>query len=154
MHLKRKIRIIITWLIIFLITLMIEHKYLYNKNNQSNIQIQEEYEVKDLANLIGKNKGYVEDVLGGNYENKILTKDARVSVDFDEDTELVSLVTVLFKEDNKSMHKVIYEKLWNELGKSSIKYISSDKNVIEIWNKGDLEINFNKVNDYICLEIS
>jgi hypothetical protein len=52
------------------------------------------------------------------------------------------------------MHKVVYEKLWNELGKSSIKYISSDKNVIEIWNKGDLEINFNKVNDYISLKIS
>ena len=40
-------------------------QYIYaNENKKSNIQIEEEYEIKDLANLIGKSKIDVENVLG------------------------------------------------------------------------------------------
>jgi len=73
---------------------------------------------------------------------------------FDEEKEIASLINVNFKEESESTYKVISEKLWNELGKSSLKYIASDENITEVWYKGNLEINFNKVNDCISVKIN
>ena len=75
-------------------------------------------------------------------------------ISFDEDSEVVSLINVSFKEDDESTYRKVSERLWNELGKSSSKFISSDNKVIEIWNKGDLEINFKKIKDCISIKIN
>ena len=154
MQLKRKIGLIAAGLITLSGVSIIEEIYVYgNEKNKSNIQL-EEYEIKDLANLIGKNKIDVENVLGKGYEKEILQQESNVYIGFDEKREVASLINISFVEDDESTYRIISERLWNELGKSSLKFVSSDNKVIETWNKGDLEINFNKVNDYICLEIS
>ena len=68
MQLKRKIGLIAAGLITLSGVSIIEEIYVYgNEKNKSNIQL-EEYEIKDLANLIGKNKIDVENVLGKGYE--------------------------------------------------------------------------------------
>lgn len=150
--LNDKFKIITIGLIIILGVLIIEEKCIYS-NDKFNIQ-SEEYEIKDLASLIGKNKEYINDILNEKSEKEILNKKAHIDVYFDEEKEIASLININFKEENKSTYKVISENLWNELGKSSLKYIASDENVTEIWYKGNLEINFNKVNDCISVKIN
>ena len=145
MQLKRKIGLIAAGLITLSGVSIIEEIYVYgNEKNKSNIQL-EEYEIKDLANLIGKNKIDVENVLGKGYEKEILQQESNVYIGFDEKREVASLINISFVEDDESTYRIISERLWNELGKSSLKFVSSDNKVIETWNKGDLEINFNKI---------
>ena len=154
MQLKRKIGLIAAGLITLSGVSIIEEIYVYgNENNKSNIQL-EEYEIKDLANLIGKNKIDVENVLGKGYEKEILQQESNVYIGFDEKREVASLINISFVEDDESTYRIISERLWNELGKSSLKFVSSDNKVIETWNKGDLEINFNKIKDCISIKIN
>ena len=154
MQLKRKIGLIVAGLIILSGVSIIEEIYVYgNEKNKSNIQL-EEYEIKDLANLIGKNKIDVENVLGKGYEKEILQQESNVYIGFDEKREVASLINISFVEDDESTYRIISERLWNELGKSSLKFVSSDNKVIETWNKGDLEINFNKIKDCISIKIN
>ena len=154
MQLKRKIGLIVAGLITLSGVSIIEEIYVYgNEKNKSNIQL-EEYEIKDLANLIGKNKIDVENVLGKGYENEILQQESNVYIGFDEKREVASLINISFVEDDESTYRIISERLWNELGKSSLKFVSSDNKVIETWNKGDLEINFNKIKDCISIKIN
>ena len=128
--------------------------YVYgNEKIKCNIQL-EEYEIKDLANLIGKNKIDVENVLGKGYEKEILQQESNVYIGFDEKREVASLINISFVEDDESTYRIISESLWNELGKSSLKFVSLDNKVIETWNKGDLEINFNKIKDCISIKIN
>ena len=154
MQLKRKIGVIAAGLITLSGVSIIEEIYVYgNEKNKSNIQL-EEYEIKDLANLIGKNKIDVENVLGKGYEKEILQPESNVYIGFDEKREVASLINISFVEDDESTYRIISERLWNELGKSSLKFVSSDNKVIETWNKGDLEINFNKIKDCISIKIN
>ena len=154
MQLKRKIGLIAAGLITLSGVSIIEEIYVYgNEKNKSNIQL-EEYEIKDLANLIGKNKIDVENVLGKGYEKEILQQESNVYIGFDEKREVASLINISFVEDDESTYRIISERLWNELGKSSLKFVSSDTKVIETWNKGDLEINFNKIKDCISIKIN
>ena len=154
MQLKRKIGLIAAGLITLSGVSIIEEIYVYgNEKNKSNIQL-EEYEIKDLANLIGKNKIDVENVLGKGYEKEILQQESNVYIGFDEKREVASLINISFVEDDESTYRIISERLWNELGKSSLKFVSSDNIVIETWNKGDLEINFNKIKDCISIKIN
>ena len=154
MQLKRKIGLIAAGLITLSGVSIIEEIYVYgNEKNKSNIQL-EEYEIKDLANLIGKNKIDVENVLGKGYEKEILQQQSNVYIGFDEKREVASLINISFVEDDESTYRIISERLWNELGKSSLKFVSSDNKVIETWNKGDLEINFNKIKDCISIKIN
>lgn len=154
MQLKRKIGLIAAGLITLSGVSIIEEIYVYgNEKNKSNIQL-EEYEIKDLANLIGKNKIDVENVLGKGYEKEILQQESNVYIGFDEKREVASLINISFVEDDESTYRIISERLWNELGKSSLKFVSSDNKVIEKWNKGDLEINFNKIKDCISIKIN
>ena len=154
MQLKRKIGLIAVGLITLSGVSIIEEIYVYgNEKNKSNIQL-EEYEIKDLANLIGKNKIDVENVLGKGYEKEILQQESNVYIGFDEKREVASLINISFVEDDESTYRIISERLWNELGKSSLKFVSSDNKVIETWNKGDLEINFNKIKDCISIKIN
>ena len=154
MQLKRKIGLIAAGLITLSGVSIIEEIYVYgNEKNKSNIQL-EEYEIKDLANLIGKNKIDVENVLGKGYEKEILQQESNVYIGFDEKREVDSLINISFVEDDESTYRIISERLWNELGKSSLKFVSSDNKVIETWNKGDLEINFNKIKDCISIKIN
>ena len=154
MQLKRKIGLIAAGLITLSGVSIIEEIYVYgNEKNKSNIQL-EEYEIKDLANLIGKNKIDVEYVLGKGYEKEILQQESNVYIGFDEKREVASLINISFVEDDESTYRIISERLWNELGKSSLKFVSSDNKVIETWNKGDLEINFNKIKDCISIKIN
>ena len=154
MQLKRKIGLIAAGLITLSGVSIIEEIYVYgNEKNKSNIQL-EEYEIKDLANLIGKNKIDVENVLGKWYEKEILQQESNVYIGFDEKREVASLINISFVEDDESTYRIISERLWNELGKSSLKFVSSDNKVIETWNKGDLEINFNKIKDCISIKIN
>ena len=154
MQLKRKIGLIAAGLITLSGVSIIEEIYVYgNEKNKSNIQL-EEYEIKDLANLIGKNKIDVENVLGKGYEKEILQQESNVYIRFDEKREVASLINISFVEDDESTYRIISERLWNELGKSSLKFVSSDNKVIETWNKGDLEINFNKIKDCISIKIN
>ena len=154
MQLKRKIGLIAAGLITLSGVSIIEEIYVYgNEKNKSNIQL-EEYEIKDLANLIGKNKIDVENVLGKGYEKEILQQESNVYIGFDEKREVASLINISFVEDDESTYRIISERLWNELGKSSLKFVSSDNKVIETWNKGDLEINFNKIKDCISTKIN
>lgn len=154
MQLKRKIGLIAAGLITLSGVSIIEEIYVYgNEKNKSNIQL-EEYEIKDLANLIGKNKIDVENVLGKGYEKEILQQESNVYIGFDEKREVASLINISFVEDDESTYRIISERLWNELGKSSLKFVSSDNKVIETWNKGDLEIKFNKIKDCISIKIN
>ena len=154
MQLKRKIGLIAAGLITLSVVSIIEEIYVYgNEKNKSNIQL-EEYEIKDLANLIGKNKIDVENVLGKGYEKEILQQESNVYIGFDEKREVATLINISFVEDDESTYRIISERLWNELGKSSLKFVSSDNKVIETWNKGDLEINFNKIKDCISIKIN
>ena len=154
MQLNRKIGLIVAGLITLSGVSIIEEIYVYgNEKNKSNIQL-EEYEIKDLANLIGKNKIDVENVLGKGYEKEILQQESNVYIGFDEKREVASLINISFVEDDESTYRIISERLWNELGKSSLKFVSSDNKVIETWNKGDLEINFNKIKDCISIKIN
>lgn len=154
MQLKRKIGLIAAGLITLSGVSIIEEIYVYgNEKNKPNIQL-EEYEIKDLANLIGKNKIDVENVLGKGYEKEILQQESNVYIGFDEKREVASLINISFVEDDESTYRIISERLWNELGKSSLKFVSSDNKVIETWNKGDLEINFNKIKDCISIKIN
>ena len=154
MQLKRKIGLIAAGLITLSGVSIIEEIYVYgNEKNKSNIQL-EEYEIKDLANLIGKNKIDVENVLGKGYEKEILQQESNVYIGFDEKREVALLINISFVEDDESTYRIISERLWNELGKSSLKFVSSDNKVIETWNKGDLEINFNKIKDCISIKIN
>ena len=154
MQLKRKIGLIAAGLITLSGVSIIEEIYVYgNEKNKSNIQL-EEYEIKDLANLIGKNKIDVENVLGKGYEKEILQQESNVYIGFDEKREVASLINISFVEDDESTYRIISERLWNELGKSSLKFVSSDNKVIETWNKGDLVINFNKIKDCISIKIN
>ena len=154
MQLKRKIGLIAAGRITLSGVSIIEEIYVYgNEKNKSNIQL-EEYEIKDLANLIGKNKIDVENVLGKGYEKEILQQESNVYIGFDEKREVASLINISFVEDDESTYRIISERLWNELGKSSLKFVSSDNKVIETWNKGDLEINFNKIKDCISIKIN
>ena len=154
MQLKRKIGLIAAGLITLSGVSIIEEIYVYgNEKNKSNIQL-EEYEIKDLANLIGKNKIDVENVLGKGYEKEILQQESNVYIGFDEKREVASLINISFVEDDEATYRIISERLWNELGKSSLKFVSSDNKVIETWNKGDLEINFNKIKDCISIKIN
>ena len=154
MQLKRKIGLIAAGLITLSGVSIIEEIYVYGtEKNKSNIQL-EEYEIKDLANLIGKNKIDVENVLGKGYEKEILQQESNVYIGFDEKREVASLINISFVEDDESTYRIISERLWNELGKSSLKFVSSDNKVIETWNKGDLEINFNKIKDCISIKIN
>ena len=154
MQLKRKIGLIAAGLITLSGVSIIEEIYVYgNEKNKSNIQL-EEYEIKDLANLIGKNKIDVENVLGKGYEKEILQQESNVYIGFDEKREVASLINISFVEDDESTYRIISERLWNELGKSSLKFVSSDNKVIETWNKGDLEISFNKIKDCISIKIN
>ena len=154
MQLKRKIGLIAAGLITLSGVSIIEEIYVYgNEKNKSNIQL-EEYEIKDLAKLIGKNKIDVENVLGKGYEKEILQQESNVYIGFDEKREVASLINISFVEDDESTYRIISERLWNELGKSSLKFVSSDNKVIETWNKGDLEINFNKIKDCISIKIN
>ena len=154
MQLKRKIGLIVAGLITLSGVSIIEEIYVYgNEKNKSNTQL-EEYEIKDLANLIGKNKIDVENVLGKGYEKEILQQESNVYIGFDEKREVASLINISFVEDDESTYRIISERLWNELGKSSLKFVSSDNKVIETWNKGDLEINFNKIKDCISIKIN
>lgn len=154
MQLKRKIGLIAAGLITLSGVSIIEEIYVYgNEKNKSNIQL-EEYEIKDLANLIGKNKIDVENVLAKGYEKEILQQESNVYIGFDEKREVASLINISFVEDDESTYRIISERLWNELGKSSLKFVSSDNKVIETWNKGDLEINFNKIKDCISIKIN
>ena len=154
MQLKRKIGLIAAGLITLSGVSIIEEIYVYgNEKNKSNIQL-EEYEIKDLANLIGKNKIDVENVLGKGYEKEILQQESNVYIGFDEKREVASLINISFVEDDESTYRIISERLWNELGKSSLKFVSSDNKVIETWNKGDLEINFNKIKECISIKIN
>ncbi len=153
MQLKRKIGLIAAGLITLSGVSIIEEIYVYgNEKNKSNIQL-EEYEIKDLANLIGKNKIDVENT-GKGYEKEILQQESNVYIGFDEKREVASLINISFVEDDESTYRIISERLWNELGKSSLKFVSSDNKVIETWNKGDLEINFNKIKDCISIKIN
>ena len=154
MQLKRKIGLIAAGLITLSGVSIIEEIYVYgNEKNKSNIQLEED-EIKDLANLIGKNKIDVENVLGKGYEKEILQQESNVYIGFDEKREVASLINISFVEDDESTYRIISERLWNELGKSSLKFVSSDNKVIETWNKGDLEINFNKIKDCISIKIN
>ena len=154
MQLKRKIGLIAAGLKTLTGVSIIEEIYVYgNEKNKSNIQL-EEYEIKDLANLIGKNKIDVENVLGKGYEKEILQQESNIYIGFDEKREVASLINISFVEDDESTYRIISERLWNELGKSSLKFVSSDNKVIETWNKGDLEINFNKIKDCISIKIN
>ena len=77
MKLKRKIGLIAAGLITLSGVSIIEEIYVYgNEKNKSNIQL-EEYEIKDLANLIGKNKIDVENILGKGYEKEILQQESK-----------------------------------------------------------------------------
>lgn len=148
MQLKRKIGLIAAGIITLSAASIIEEKYVYaNENKISNMRIEEEYEIKDLASLIGKKKIDVENVFGKGYEKEIFKQESSVYIGFDEEREVASLINISFIEDDESTYRMISEKLWNELGKSSLKFVSSDNEVIEIWNKGNLEINLNKIKD-------
>ena len=117
MQLKRKIGLIAAGLITLSGVSIIEEIYVYgNEKNKSNIQL-EEYEIKDLANLIGKNKIDVENVLGKGYEKEILQQESNVYIGFDEKREVASLINISFVEDDESTYRIISERLWNELGK-------------------------------------
>ena len=154
MQLKRKIGLIAAGLITLSGVSIIEEIYVYgNEKNKPNTQL-EEYEIKDLASLIGKNKIDVENVLGKGYEKEILQQESNVYIGFDEKREVASLINISFVKDDESTYRIISERLWNELGKSSLKFVSSDNKVIETWNKGDLEINFNKIKDCISIKIN
>ena len=154
MQLKRKIGLIAAGLITLSGVSIIEEIYVYgNEKNKSNIQL-EEYEIKDLANLIGKNKIDVENVLGKGYEKEILQQESNVYIGFDEKREVASLINISFVEDDESTYRIISERLWNELGKSSLKFVSSANKVLETGTKGDLEINFNKIKDCISIKIN
>ena len=142
MQLKRKIGLIAAGLITLSGVSIIEEIYVYG------------YEIKNLANLIRKNKIDVENVLGKGYEKEILQQESNVYIGFDEKREVASLINISFVEDDESTYRIISERLWNELGKSSLKFVSSDNKVIETWNKGDLEINFNKIKDCISIKIN
>ena len=123
MQLKRKIGLIAAGLITLSGVSIIEEIYVYgNEKNKSNIQL-EEYEIKDLANLIGKNKIDVENVLGKGYEKEILQQESNVYIGFDEKREVASLINISFVEDDESTYRIISERLWNELGKSSLKFV-------------------------------
>ena len=123
MQLKRKIGLIAAGLITLSGVSIIEEIYVYgNEKNKSNIQL-EEYEIKDLANLIGKNKIDVENVLGKGYEKEILQQESNVYIGFDEKREVASLINISFVEDDESTYRIISERLWNELGKSSLKIV-------------------------------
>ena len=129
MQLKRKIGLIAAGLITLSGVSIIEEIYVYgNEKNKSNIQL-EEYEIKDLANLIGKNKIDVENVLGKGYEKEILQQESNIYIGFDEKREVASLINISFVEDDESTYRIISERLWNELGKSSLKFVSSDNKV-------------------------
>ena len=94
MQLKRKIGLIAAGLITLSGVSIIEEIYVYgNEKNKSNIQL-EEYEIKDLANLIGKNKIDVESVLGKGYEKEILQQESNVYIGFDEKREVASLINI------------------------------------------------------------
>ena len=126
MQLKRKIGLIAAGLITLSGVSIIEEIYVYgNEKNKSNIQL-EEYEIKDLANLIGKNKIDVENVLGKGYEKEILQQESNVYIGFDEKREVASLINISFVEDDESTYRIISERLWNELGKSSLKFRSEE----------------------------
>ena len=154
MKLKRKNGLIAAGLITMYGVSIIEEIYVYgNEKKKSNIQL-EEYEIKDLANLIGKNKIDVENVLGKGYEKEILQQESNVYIVFDEKREVASLINISFVEDDESTYRIISEILLNELGKSSLKFVLSDNKLIETWNKGDLEINFNKIKDCISIKIN
>jgi len=150
--LNNQFKLITLGLILILGVLMIEEKYIYSNYN-FNMQ-SEEYEIKDLVSLIGKDKDYIDNILNEKYEKEILNKKADIDVYFDEEKEVALLINVNFKEEDEFTYKVISENLWNELGKSSLKYIASDENITETWHKGNLEINFNKVNDCISVKIN
>ncbi len=155
MQLKRRMGLIVAGLITLFGVSIVEEKYVYgNEKNRSNMQLEEEYEIKDLANLIGKNKIDVENTLGKGYEKEILKQESSVYIGFDEEREIASLINISFVEDDESTYRIISEKLWNELGKPSLKFVSSDNQEIETWNKGDLEINFNKIKDCISIKLN
>ncbi len=155
MQLKRKMGLIAVGLITLSGVSIVEEKYVYgNEKNRSNMQLEEEYEIKDLANLIGKTKTDVENTLGKGYEKEILKQESSVYIGFDEEREIASLINISFVEDDESTYRIISERLWNELGKPSLKFVSSDNQEIETWNKGDLEINFNKIKDCISIKIN
>ena len=111
MQLKRKIGLIAAGLITLSGVSIIEEIYVYvNEKNKSNIQL-EEYEIKDLANLIGKNKIDVENVLGKGYEKEILQQESNVYIGFDEKREVASLINISFVEDDESTYRIISERL-------------------------------------------
>ena len=142
------------YVILFLIIVILGLNIYVYFNNKMPTQELSEYEIKELANLIGKNKIDVENVLGKGYEKEILQQESNVYIGFDEKREVASLINISFVEDDESTYRIISERLWNELGKSSLKFVSSDNKVIETWNKGDLEINFNKIKDCISIKIN
>lgn len=153
MKFKRRVGLLMAGLITIFIISFVEDRYVYGNNDNFKVaQMKEECGIRDLANILSKSKFDMNEIISINQEKEVLNEDAYIS--FDYDNNLISSINVLFKESGEDVYRIIYEKLWNELGNSSSKYITSDGKLIEVWEKGNIEISFNKdkENLYITIE--
>lgn len=153
MKFKRRVGLLMAGLITIFIISFVEDRYVYGNNDNFKVaQMKEECGIRDLANILSKSKFDMSEIISINQEKEVLNEDAYIS--FDYDNNLISSINVLFKESGEDVYRIIYEKLWNELGNSSSKYITSDGKLIEVWEKGNIEISFNKdkENLYITIE--
>ena len=153
MKFKRRVGLLMAGLITIFIISFVEDRYVYGNNNNFKVaQMKEDCGIRDLANILSKSKFDMSEIISINQEKEVLNEDAYIS--FDYDNNLISSINVLFKESGEDVYRIIYEKLWNELGNSSSKYITSDGKLIEVWDKGNIEISFNKdkENLYITIE--
>lgn len=153
MKFKRRVGLLMAGLITIFIISFVEDRYVYGNNDNFKVaQMKEDCGIRDLANVLSKSKFDMSEIISINQEKEVLNEDAYIS--FDYDNNLISSINVLFKESGEYVYRIIYEKLWNELGNSSSKYITSDGKLIEVWDKGNIEISFNKdkENLYITIE--
>ncbi len=153
MKFKRRVGLLMAGLITIFIISFVEDRYVYGNNDNFKVaQMKEDCGIRDLANVLSKSKFDMSEIISINQEKEVLNEDAYIS--FDYDNNLISSINVLFKESGEDVYRIIYEKLWNELGNSSSKYITSDGKLIEVWDKGNIEISFNKdkENLYITIE--
>lgn len=152
MKFKRRVGLLMAGLITIFIISFVEDRYVYGNNDNFKVaQMKEECGIRDLANILSKSKFDMNEIISINQEKEVLNEDAYIS--FDYDNNLISSINVLFKESGEDVYRIIYEKLWNELGNSSSKYITSDGKLIEVWEKGNIEISFNKDKENLYINI-
>lgn len=152
MKFKRRVGLLMAGLITIFIISFVEDRYVYGNNDNFKVaQMKEECGIRDLANILSKSKFDMNEIISINQEKEVLNEDAYIS--FDYDNNLISSINVLFKESGEDVYRIIYEKLWNELGNSSSQYITSDGKLIEVWEKGNIEISFNKDKENLYINI-